>query len=457
MKKLYPYILLIFSFLSTQSLKAQVNTQDSLALVDLYNNTNGPHWWNRGGWLSKSPVSTWYGVTVTSDRVTTVTLYDNQLTGSIPSSMGNLVALDTLELGWNFNLTGDISIFNSLTNLLYFDLTDCSFTGSISFLAKLRNPESIWLTGNQLTGKIPVMNCANLAILDLAYNKLSGAIPIFKKDTANFYGQYGVTIRLEHNNLTGNINKFDSIVHLTELLLSNNQLTGKIPASLNKLTDLNALGLSNNQLSGKIPSLDSLKLLSGFGLANNHFTFAGMEDLASHFPNAAYSPQANINIQQNGNVLSVSAGGTISNNTYNWYKNGVLFKSNVGTPRLVVRKNANYSVAVTNSIATQLTLYSDTVAVTGLLQNSIASAETTNNFSIYPNPVKTIATISFKATGYSTIKLTDVEGNTLLTKTINANGKTTVQLDVSKYASGVYYVSLISDGKQSQTVKLIKE
>jgi len=41
--------------------KAQVNVQDSLALVDLYNSTNGPNWSNHTNWLTKAPVSTWYG------------------------------------------------------------------------------------------------------------------------------------------------------------------------------------------------------------------------------------------------------------------------------------------------------------------------------------------------------------------------------------------------------------
>ena len=95
----------------------------------------------------------------------------------------------------------------------------------------------------------------------------------------------------------------------------------------------------------------------------------------------------------------------------------MLFKTNTGTPKLVVHKNGNYSVAVTNSIATKLTLYSDTVAVTTLRQNSIASTEEArNNFSIYPNPAKANTTVSFNAKGNSTIKVTDVNGNLLKQK-----------------------------------------
>ena len=68
----------------------QVNKQDSLALVDLYNSTNGPNWYNQKNWLTKNPVSTWYGITVTNNRVTDIYINGNNLTGSIPYSIGNL-------------------------------------------------------------------------------------------------------------------------------------------------------------------------------------------------------------------------------------------------------------------------------------------------------------------------------------------------------------------------------
>ena len=38
------------------------------------------------------------------------------------------------------------------------------------------------------------------------------------------------------------------------------------------------------------------------------------------FPMLYMLRQANIPIHQNGNTLSVSAGGTLSNNTYKWFK-----------------------------------------------------------------------------------------------------------------------------------------
>jgi hypothetical protein len=91
-----------------------------------------------------------------------------------------------------------------------------------------------------------------------------------------------------------------------------------------------------------------------------------MEGIATAYSFAQYSPQAFIPLNQNGNTLSVSAGGTLSNNTYNWYNGGTLVATNTGDSTYTVTEVGNYSVAVTNSIATELTLYSDTVAVTTL-------------------------------------------------------------------------------------------
>lgn len=90
---------------------------DSLALVDLYNSTGGTSWTNKANWLT-GPVSSWYGVTMTGDRVTALNLSSNQLTGAIPTTLVNLSSLATLNISDN-QLTDlpDLRAFSLITTL----------------------------------------------------------------------------------------------------------------------------------------------------------------------------------------------------------------------------------------------------------------------------------------------------------------------------------------------------
>ncbi len=140
-------------------------------------------------------------------------------------------------------------------------------------------------------------------------------------------------------------------------------MSDSIPSTIGNLANLRTLNLSHNELSGEIPAaITKLNRVTSLYLSKNNFTFEGMELVAYTFPFAIYSPQAPIPVHQNGDALSVSAGGTLSNNTYNWYKNGLLDTTIYGDSIFTPIANGSYSVTVTNAIATQLTLYSDTVS-----------------------------------------------------------------------------------------------
>src|SRR6478609_8734016 len=117
MKAKFTLVLLVLALSSGKPnvLTAQVNMQDSLALVDFYNSTDGLHWKKNNNWLSALPVKNWYGVKVTGDRVTSLILNFNKLTGTLPASIGNLTGLIYLNLGYN-KLSG--SIPSSISNLV---------------------------------------------------------------------------------------------------------------------------------------------------------------------------------------------------------------------------------------------------------------------------------------------------------------------------------------------------
>ena len=501
-------------------------------------------------------MASWYGITVTNNRVTEIqltsnrlsgniptsigkltnlgylTMWDNNLTGNIPSSFGNLVNLSicaleinqlsgnipssfgklvnliSIELGSN-KLTGNIQpIFNKLTKMIYLDISGNQFTGNISFLNTMHGLHYADLHFNQFSGKIPVLNnIDSIGYLDLSNNQFNGSIPTFRKSAVFQYFNLNnnllsgsinhqfdslsspyLDIFITNNQLSGNVplhslahlhgidftnNQLNGTIlpindtiyynHLQYLNLSHNQLTGKIPASINNLYYLNSVDVSSNQLSGTIPTLNKPNLphLSSFQLDSNQFTFAGMGNLATTFPFAIYSPEANIHVTKKSNRLSVSAGGTLANNTYSWYRNGSLYKTKVGDSVVTINDKGSYYVTVTNSVATALTLYSDTINyLTGgnltaaeiSMKNKILSA------SIYPNPAKSLTTLSFNADGKYAITITNVSGKILQTKTgVALKGENTTQLDVSKYANGIYSITISDEKSRKQTVRLNKE
>jgi Leucine-rich repeat (LRR) protein len=211
-----------------QPLTAQTRTQDSLALVSLYNSTLGFYWKYNANWLSSNPITTWYGITVTNNRVTGIVLEYNDMHGTIPVSIGSMDNLKVLKLGGNYSISGGIP----------------DTLGSLSAL------ENLSLYGNPLGGTFPKALCrlTNLKYLSLAGNQLTGSIPAEISNMTNL-----ITIQLNENNLTGSIPpEIGSLPNLVYLNLYKNQLTGSIPPELGNLT-LNELNLRGNKLSGAIP------------------------------------------------------------------------------------------------------------------------------------------------------------------------------------------------------------
>ena len=107
--------------------------------------------------------------------------------------------------------------------------------------------------------------------LDLSDNLLTGGIPAELGSLTNLR-----RLDLYRNRLTGSIPaELGSLPNLEVLWLASNQLTGAIPAELGGLTNLEVLRLRSNQLTGEIPAeLGSLTNLKGLWLASNQLTGA---------------------------------------------------------------------------------------------------------------------------------------------------------------------------------------
>ena len=109
-------------------------TTDREALIAHYNATGGPTWTYNDNWLSDAPTTEWYGVTtdLSTDRVTSLGLRNNELSGETLSELGNLASLTELTLHEN-QLSGGIPPeLGNLASLIVLFLEGNQLSGCVS-------------------------------------------------------------------------------------------------------------------------------------------------------------------------------------------------------------------------------------------------------------------------------------------------------------------------------------
>jgi Secretion system C-terminal sorting domain/Leucine rich repeat len=368
-----PLPLLYFFFLiflrSMNGMAQAVNTQDSLALVDLYNNTNGPGWANKTNWLSLASVSRWYGVTTVNGRVTQLSLTGNGMTGTLPGSIASL-PLNLLNLRFN-QLSGNIpSALGAMPTLSILQLNNNAFTGPIPVtLAGNKSLNALDLSVNQLTGSIPAFNgLPFLATLDLANNQFSGSLPIL----ANLPSLD--LLDVENNQLSGAIPvSYVDLPQFAVFWADHNQLSGAFPESFCYHHFFSIL-LNDNRLTGQLPdSIIKLSGLFGLNLSNNQFNFAGIAKLKP-IQNCIYSPQLDLPLQRFGDTLFVSAGGAAMKETFRLYKDGALLSTRILDSAFKIGVMGKYNIVATDADVPELTLHSDTLNIGLVLPVSTCSA-----------------------------------------------------------------------------------
>lgn len=262
MKKSLTSVLYVF-FILLNSLSAQVISQDSLALLDLYRSAKGENWNNRTNWKSDLPVGQWYGVKVENQRVVELQFgQGNNLHDSIPESIGNLTALRILNL--NFNYISFVSPeINRLAMLKVLKLRSNQLAALPDNLSALTSLEELDVYSNYLNnipeslGFLP-----KLKIINAGLNDLTG-LPLSFKNLSD----------LRELNLAGNrFQNFPLIItslrNLSVLILDNNYL-GSIPAGIANLDSLTVLNLKEDYLTSVPDEIGSLENLRELNLQQN--------------------------------------------------------------------------------------------------------------------------------------------------------------------------------------------
>lgn len=231
---------------------------------------------------------TWPHVFCSGDRVTQIQAKSLGLKGSLPPNFNQLSELNNLGLQHN-KLSGMLPTFRGLSRLEFafldyneFDAIPSDFFNGLTSLRVLSleenqlNASTGWsfppdleksaqltnlsLVHCNLVGPLPdfLGTLPSLTNLRLSDNRLSGGIP------ASF-GQSSMQVLWLNNQdgggMTGPIDVIASMTFLTQLWLHGNQFTGTIPENIGDLTSLVELNLNSNQLVGLIPqSLANMEL-----------------------------------------------------------------------------------------------------------------------------------------------------------------------------------------------------
>ncbi|BBH01686.1 receptor like protein 3 [Prunus dulcis] len=261
-------------------------------------------------------------------------LFGNHLEGQIEAEILSLKFLSFLSLGYNrfTNLTGAMKIlmsckslhalllsgsfvgeglpsdddmvdFHGFQNLRLLGLSYSNLTGQIPmWLSKLKNLEILFLSFNQITGPTPswLGNLPRLFFISLQNNRLSGEFPqqlcqlarlLYEPNIASQVEEYEFELPVAGSSISINSNQRFPQQLLPQrklyflpgwIVLSNNNISGYIPAEIGQLRGLRKLALNSNNFSGIIPDqISNLKNLEVLDLSTNHLSGIIPSSLAS--------------------------------------------------------------------------------------------------------------------------------------------------------------------------------
>ncbi|KAJ9183029.1 hypothetical protein P3X46_006948 [Hevea brasiliensis] len=229
-----------------------------------------------------------------------LSLLGNRLTGPIPDEIGNIATLEKMVLEDNL-LVGPLpSNLGNMRSLKELYLSSNNITGVIPVsFGNLKNLTDFRIDGNELSGKIPefIGNWTNLDRLDLQGTSLEGPIPATISLLTNL-------TELRISDLHGTSSNFPDLSAMTKmqrLILRNCLITATIPEYIGNMADLKVLDLSFNKLTGSIPgTFSNLQKINYMFLTNNSLT--------GTLPDWILSRKQNLDVSYNNFTGSVTSG-----------------------------------------------------------------------------------------------------------------------------------------------------
>ncbi|XVF84592.1 hypothetical protein PTKIN_Ptkin17bG0049600 [Pterospermum kingtungense] len=205
---------------------------------------------------------------------------------SLPRPICNLSQLGSFDASYN-NLSGPIpDCLGNISALDFLNLQGNNFSGILPKFAKASKLRTLKVSENRLEGKLPrsLAKCTRLHVLDVGNNKMNDTFPVWLGKLPalmvlilrenRFYGQIKYlnhknvfpaldVLDIASNDFSGELSiDFLQATQLRSLKIRGNNLRGELPRSLANCTKLEVLDLGNNMVRdtfpfwlGKLPSL----------------------------------------------------------------------------------------------------------------------------------------------------------------------------------------------------------
>ncbi|KAJ0852971.1 putative protein kinase RLK-Pelle-LRR-IX family [Helianthus annuus] len=245
-------------------LSTTTTTADDSTVMSTFQTTLSPP---PSSWKTSTDFCTWEGIKCdNSNRVTSINLLSQSLTGSLPPTLNQLTQLKTLSLQKN-SLSGDLP---TLSNLQTFSISDNPNLNPWEIptdLTQITNLQSFQASNANIKGSIPgpcdPQVTALLEVAGAVGYPMSLAESWTGNDACNgdwsfvscdSSGKNVTSLNFGKRKFSGTISPaLAKLTSLRSLSLNDNNLTGSIPKDLTSMPSLQLFDVSNNNLSGPIP------------------------------------------------------------------------------------------------------------------------------------------------------------------------------------------------------------